>query len=139
MTYDLFAQAADTAAEATTASWSREVNPVDVVEAPDWLPPPSDLVAARGLYSFTAAPGATLHRAELQNPSTGERLWSVTIFDGSTTFSLPDLSPDPLPPGTVKLQVSALTIPGLDLESFSFDAAKARRTAMATASTAFER
>ena len=42
------------------------------------------------------APAATVHGAELQTMD-GQRLWSITIFDGTTSFTLPGLSPDPLP------------------------------------------
>ena len=54
-------------------------------------------VAAARTRSARSA-GATLHGGEIQD-MTGERVWSITIFDGSTSFTLPGLSPDPLPAG----------------------------------------
>jgi len=141
MTYDLDARAQSANAEIdpTTESWVRDAKVSDTVAVPDWLPPPSGVSATRGIYGFTAVPGATLHAAELQNASSGARLWSVTIFDGSTSFTLPDLAPDPLPPGTVKLQVSALAIPGINLEAIALHDAMQKRTARSTAALTFRR
>jgi len=68
-------------------------------------------------------PGATVQGAEIQDGS-GNRLWSVTLFDGSTSFTLPGLSPDPLPTGALQFQASALLIPGIDLGNFTLDDAR---------------
>ena len=67
--------------------------------------------------------GATLHSAEFKDPNGGARTWSVTIFDGSTTFTLPGLSPNPLATssGMDTLTVSALVIPGINLGNVGFD------------------
>ena len=139
MTYDLVAraQAANAEIEPTTESWLRNANAAGVVAVPDWLPPPSGVSATRGTYVFGAVPGATLHGAELQNVATGARLWSVTIFDGSASFTLPDLAPDPLPTGAVKLQVSAFAIPGIDLGHIALDDARQKLTARSTAAITF--
>ena len=61
-----------------------------------------------------------MHGAELQTMD-GQRRWSITIFDGTTSFTLPGLSPDPLPLGTIRFAVSALRIPGVDLKNIVFD------------------
>ena len=61
-----------------------------------------------------------MHSAELQTMD-GQRRWAITIFDGSTSFTLPGLSPDPLPLGTIRYAVSALRIPGVDLRNLVFD------------------
>jgi hypothetical protein len=47
--------------------------------------------------------------------------WSVLLLDGASSFSLPTLSPDVLPPGTLELRVQAYEIPGLNPVSFSTD------------------
>jgi len=78
------------------------------------------LTVSSGTYSFTPAAGASLHGAELQT-ATGERRWSITIFDGSTSFTLPGLSPDPLPAGGLLFEASALKIPGVDVGNFKLD------------------
>jgi hypothetical protein len=53
----------------------------------------------------------------------GQRRWSITIFDGSTSFTLPGVTPDPLPIGTLRFQVSALRIPGANLQDVAFESA----------------
>jgi len=39
----------------------------------------------------------------------------------TTSFTLPGLSPDPLPLGTLRFAVSALRIPGVDVKNIVFD------------------
>src|SRR5262249_10473482 len=106
-TVDLLAQAqsAKGQAEPATLSWLRGVNAAATVAVSSWLPPPASLSPAGGTFSFTPVLGATLHSAELKNAA-GDRVWSVTIFDGSTSFTLPGLSPDPIPLGTISYDVS---------------------------------
>ena len=76
--------------------------------------------------------------AELQT-ATGERRWSITIFDGSTSFTLPGLSPDPLPLGSIGYAVSALRIPGADLADVAFDDLADRLTDIATDQITYSR
>jgi hypothetical protein len=132
-TYDLLAQAQKSKTEGApaTLSLSHHVNAAATVAVPTWLPAPTALSTAGGTFSFAAVAGASLHSAELQD-STGARAWAITIFDGSTSFTLPGLSPDPLPLGTVKYQVSALAIPGIDLGNVSFEDAKDKVNAISS-------
>jgi hypothetical protein len=88
-----------------------------------WLPPPSNILVNGGTYSFSAVTGATVAGGEIQNMQ-GQRVWSITVFDGSTSFSLPGLSPDPLPAGTLTFEASALKIPGVDVNNFKLDDAR---------------
>jgi hypothetical protein len=120
--YDMLAQAIDdpTKSLPATLTWLRNVNPSTTVAVTSWLPPPTGVTMANGVFSFTPASGATLHSAELQTMD-GQRRWAITIFDGSTSFTLPGLSPDPLPLGTIRYGVSALRIPGVDLTNIVFD------------------
>ena len=101
-------------------SWLRGVNPSATVAVTSWLPPPSAIAMTGGTFSFTPVAGATVHGAELQTMD-GQRRWSITIFDSTTSFTLPGLSPDPLPLGTIRFAVSALRIPGVDLKNIVFD------------------
>src|SRR4029079_1006932 len=103
-----------------TITLLRNVNPSSTVAVTSWLPPPTGVATSNGVFSFTPASGATLHAAELQTMD-GQRRWAITIFDGSTSFTLPGLSPDPLPLGTIRYAVSALRIPGVDLRNLVFD------------------
>lgn len=130
-TYDLLAQARDATdkPDPSTLAWSHGVDPSATVSMSAWLAPPSGISASAGTFGFSPVPGATLHGAEIQTTA-GERLWSITIFDGSTSFTLPGLTPDPIPAGTNALAVSALEIPGIDLANVSFDDARDRLTAL---------
>jgi hypothetical protein len=101
----------------------RGVNAAATVTVAAWMPPPTTLSTASGTFSFSPVSGATLHAGELRD-SAGARAWSITIFDGSSSFTLPGLTPDPVPIGTITFVASALQIPGIDLGNVSFDDAK---------------
>jgi hypothetical protein len=120
--YDMLATAIDdpTKAIPATITWLRNVDPSSTVAVSSWMPPPTAITMSGGVFSFTPAAGATLHGAELQTMD-GQRRWSITIFDDTTSFTLPGLSPDPLPLGTIRYAVSALKIPGADLKNVVFD------------------
>ena len=122
--YSLIAQAQDSQTQKRPSSlaWLHEVNVASTVALASWLAPPSNIAVTAGTYSFTAAPGATLHGGEIQ--SLDGRVWSITIFDGTTSFTLPGLSPDPLPVGTLTFEASALQIPGIDLGNVKLDDAR---------------
>ncbi len=134
--YDLLAsaQATMTAAEPSSLTWMHGVGATSPVAVSPWLPAPTGISASGGRYSFVPVTGATLHSAEFKDPSSGMRTWSVTIFDGSTTFTLPGLSPDPLatPSGMDTLTVSALVIPGINLGNVGFDDATQKLTGLST-------
>ena len=120
--YDMLASAIDdpTKSLPATTTWLRGVDPSATVAVPSWMAPPSAITMTGGRFSFTPVAGATLHGAELQTMD-GQRRWSITILDGSTSFTLPGLSPDPLPLGTIRYAVSALKIPGFDAKDIVFD------------------
>ena len=130
----LIAQARDATdkAEPGTLRWLRGVNAASATTTVDsWLLPPSSIAAASGTFSFAAVAGATLHGAEIRSMA-GERLWSVSIFDGSTSFTLPGLSPAPIPAGMTRLQTSALQIPGISLTNVRLDDARDKITALSS-------
>jgi hypothetical protein len=131
--YDLLAKAQDAANkdQPATLSWLHGVNPSVTVTAKPWLPPPAALTATAGRYGFGATAGADLTAVEFANPG-GDRVWSVTILDGSTAFTLPGLMPDPLPAGMVAMTVSAIQVPGVDLANFNNDDARDTLTALAS-------
>ncbi len=130
--YSLIAQAQDSQTQKRPSSlaWMHEVNVASTVALSTWLPPPSNILVSGGTYSFSAVTGATLHGGEIQN-MLGGRVWSITIFDGSTSFTLPGLSPDPLPAGTLTFEASALKIPGIDLHNVQLDDARDKIAAIA--------
>jgi hypothetical protein len=83
-----------------------------------FLAAPSGLSATGGTYKFTAAAGASLHDAQLRT-SAGTVLWNVSILDGSTSFALPALTPDPLPTGKLTLAITAADIASFDPGHFA--------------------
>jgi len=134
--YDLLAsaQATMTAAEPASLTWMHGVSVTSPVALTPWLPAPTGIAASGGQYSFVPVTGATLHSAEFKDPTGGGRTWSVTIFDGSTRFTLPGLSPNPLATssGMDTLTVSALVIPGVNLGNVGFNDAAQKLTGLST-------
>jgi hypothetical protein len=139
--YDLLAQAQATmtAGEPGTLTWMHGVNVGPTVALASWLSPPTGIAASGGTYSFVPVTGATLHSAEFKDPTGGGRTWSVTIFDGSTTFTLPGLLPNPLATssGMDTLTVSALVIPGVDLTNVGFNEAEQKLTGLSSDQISF--
>jgi hypothetical protein len=113
--YDLFANLKDEKdkPQPSSIAWAHGVDPTKTVTSLPWLAPPTGLKADGGTYSFTPTAGATVHGGELLT-SAGKRAWSITIFDGTTSFTLPGVSPDPLPAGQAQFVASALVIPGFE-------------------------
>jgi hypothetical protein len=120
--YDFIGQARDAADQPlpATTTWLRNVDPSSTAQVTSWMPPPTVIAMSTGTFSFAPVSGATVHGAELQTMD-GQRRWSITIFDGSSSFTLPGVTPDPLPLGTTRFVVSALKIPGADLDDIAFD------------------
>jgi hypothetical protein len=115
----------------SSLAWLHGVNIDSTVALSSWLPPPSRISVTNGTYAFTGVAGATLHSGEIQN-MLGNRVWGITILDGSTSFTLPGLSPDPIPVGTVNFQAQALQIPGTDLGNFKIDDVKDKIAAISS-------
>ncbi len=83
-----------------------------------WLPAPTQLAGPAGAYGFTPAAGATLHSATFARAD-GSTVWTVSLLDGSSSFHLPALTPDPLGTGTLKFTVTAADVPGFDPAGFT--------------------
>ncbi|MDB4956487.1 MAG: hypothetical protein JWO36_4056, partial [Myxococcales bacterium] len=45
-------------------------------------------------------------------------LWNITVLDGTTSFSLPALSPDPIGSGSITFAVTAADVPSFDATKF---------------------
>jgi hypothetical protein len=138
--YGLIASAVDAAdkPQPATLTWLRNIDIATTVSVSGWLAPPAALTMSAGRFSFSPVAGATLHSAELQTLD-GQRRWSITIFDGSTSFTLPGLSPDPLPLGSLRFAVSALRIPGVDFADIAFDDLGDKLTDIATDTITYAR
>jgi hypothetical protein len=127
--YDFLAQAlvAKGQTQPSTLSWSHAVDASQTVAAPAWTPPPSAITASSGTYSFGAVAGASVQGGELQTAA-GKRAWSITILDGTTSFTLPGVSPDPLPVGPAIFVASALVISDFDPTNAKFDDLRSKLT-----------
>jgi hypothetical protein len=131
--YDLLAQSliAKGQDQPSTLSWMHAVDPAQTVVAPAWTPPPTALMASGGTYSFGAVAGASVQGGELRTVA-GKRAWSITIFDGTTSFTLPGVSPDPLPTGPALFVASALVLDGFDPMNARFDDLRSELTHLAS-------
>lgn len=87
------------------------------VDLGPWLPLPSGLAEAGGEYSFAPVDGASLHTFSMRTAN-GE-VWGGALLDGRTSFTLPGISPDPLP-SAYDMQIGAFDGP-LDVEDFRID------------------
>lgn len=87
------------------------------LSAGSWLAAPSGTPTRTG-GSWTAPAGATVHGLEYRQGAT--RIVNVTVFDGTTQLTLPDMIA--MPSGSLTVDLSAIGAPGLDVTSFSLDA-----------------
>jgi Carboxypeptidase regulatory-like domain len=83
-----------------------------------WLAAPTQLSAGGGSYGFSPPGGAALAYATF-TAAGGQVAWNVAVLDGTISFQLPALSPDPLGTGSVTLAVTAADIPGFDPGHFA--------------------
>ncbi len=79
------------------------------------MAPPS---VTRTGASWTNAAGGTVHAIEISSGTT--RALNVTVFDGATRITIPDLIA--LPSGSLSVTVNAIGAPGLDVGNFALDA-----------------
>ncbi len=83
-----------------------------------WLSPPTGLTATRTGASWTAVAGALVQGVDFDQDST-HHILSVTAFDGSTSFTIPDML---ALPSTGALTVKGTALGGsLDVTSFGID------------------
>jgi hypothetical protein len=131
--YDFIAKAQDAKDkdQPGTLSWLHGVDASKTVAAPSWVAPPTNLQVMNGTYSFTPAVGAAVSGGELRTMD-GKHAWSITIFDDTKSFTLPGVSPDPLPAGPAVYAASGLVIPGFKANDVKFDDLSDTLTAIAT-------
>jgi hypothetical protein len=91
------------------------------LSAGEWLPAPSGTPTRNG-GSWTQVAGATVQGIEYKQGST--RVANISVFDGTTQVTLPDLVV--LPSGTLTATLQAIGAPGLDVANFSLDADRAK-------------
>ena len=136
-TYDVVALATPSATVATPYSTVLQ-NGVTLpsVTIDPFLAAPTGLSASNGTYKFTAVSGASLDDARLTK-SDGTVLWNVSILDGSTSFALPTLSPDPLPTGKLTLAITAADVGSFDAGHFAVPDITSRLHRASGATTTF--
>lgn len=87
-----------------------------------WLAPPASVTVTRTTAAWSAVPGATVTGIEYtQGSATVTHLLSATVFDGSTSLTIPDLVALPVT-GIIDAKLSAIGATGLDVSSFGLDA-----------------
>ncbi|MCC6999114.1 MAG: carboxypeptidase regulatory-like domain-containing protein [Deltaproteobacteria bacterium] len=128
--YDVTAQAlAPDPSNAQSLALQRNVALGAGVNVTSWLAPPSQLTANPGLlaFGFTASTGASVHAMNILAPAVGgaSSVWRLTFFDGTTAVTLPALTPDPFPAGgaPLRLEATAIDVPGLNLQRFQSEVA----------------
>jgi hypothetical protein len=136
--YDLFAKAQDSQVQDQpgTVAWSHDVDPSKPVMSLAWLAPPTAIKVEGGTFSFTPTAGASVQGGELLTKA-GKRAWSITIFDDTTSFTLPGVSPDPLPAGEARFAASALVIPGFKSNDVAFQNLQETLTHLASDAVTF--
>jgi len=114
------AQAAANTAYPQSTIFLRNAQPAMSQIGP-WLAPPTSFRASENTYSFQPAEEALLHTVTLlQEGTSGATLaWKVFVLDGSSSVSLPALSPSPLPLGAVTMRVEAVAGPTVNLQDFA--------------------
>ncbi len=135
--YDLWLAALPSATQPFPNSrvLKERADPAQPVTAATWLPVPTDLAVSGGLYSFTSPAGANYRFSDFTVGS--ELVWTVGLFDGSTSFRLPSLTPDPMPAGTIYWYCSAVEVPGWTPADFSIAATLQAPTSWSAASITF--
>jgi hypothetical protein len=137
-TYDLLAtaQATKSASHPQSTAWVHGFSTSATAAVTAWQLPPTGLTAQGASFSFEPAPGATVHSAEFQDGN-GNRLWDVTILDGSTSFDSLYVDAFPAGTGTVTMVVTGLTIPGVDLTNVQFQQVAKQLTAASSDQVTF--
>jgi hypothetical protein len=77
------------------------------------------------------------HTAQLTR--SGDTLWNIAVLDGSTTISLPALTPDPLGSGAADVAITAADAPSFNAKSFDVPAVRREMTRAAGAKGTFTR
>jgi hypothetical protein len=109
-------------------AWDKVGPEIDLLRPPRCGPRPAGHLSrvagsslrprGRGRPLLHPAAEADYHTVELRG-STGSLRWTVVLLDGSSSFALPEVTPDPLPQGQVSMRVNAFDVPGLDTRDFS--------------------
>ncbi len=128
--YDLIAQAQATAMDERpkSLSWQRNVNIASTIAVSSWLPPAANLTAtpATRTFSHGGVTGATVMGIDLTENATvnmEKPIWTILAFDGTTSVTLPTLTPDPLPAtgAKMKMKVTGIDLGSANIQNFKID------------------
>lgn len=101
---------------------------------PAWLGQPT-AVTGGSTFSFTGTGAYVTAQISRQK----QPLWDVTILDGSTSFTLPTLSPDPIGSGAADFAVNLTDAAGFQASAFDVATATKSLARVAGAQTSFTR
>jgi hypothetical protein len=136
--YDVVGVASPPGAAAAPYSTTieRGAAPGSVQLAP-WLPAPAQLAVSGDTVTFADVGPDAVRYATFERG--GTRLWTVSILDRSTSFTLPAVTPDPLGTGTIELEITAADVGAYDASDFHVDDFTAGLARAAGATTTFTR
>jgi hypothetical protein len=134
-TYDVVALATPPGASAMpySTTFTRGVTPASVTLGA-WHPTVTQVAMNGRTGSFTAT--GPVRYASIRRADRGI-VWSVSLLDGASTFTLPARSPDPLPAGALTLEITAAELPAFDAGNFRVTALSTTLTRASGASAAF--
>ena len=84
----------------------------------EFLDIPSGVSNSGDTYSFSGASSASTHFVALADAS-DNLAWTVLILDGSTSFTLPAISPDPRAGRSLQVRVTAADLAGFNPSNFT--------------------
>ena len=106
------------------------------IQLAPWLPAPTAVTATGNTFSFSTVGPDAIRYATFERGTT--RLWTVTILDRSSSFTLPTIAPDPLGTGTIELEITAADVGPYSASDFrvtDFTSALARAAGATTTFT----
>jgi len=136
-TYDLVGLATPPGAAAVPYStgFARGAAVNATAQLPAWFAPPTQVTAASGTFSFSGADGAQLRNATFSRGTT--RLWTVSLLDQSSSFTLPAVPSNPLGTGTATLEITAADLAEFDAGHFAVPSLAAALRRASGAQTTF--
>jgi hypothetical protein len=132
-TYELVALATPSATATTPFSTAFVHDVSGSATVPSFLPAPA--VATGGAIAFSG--DANFKTAQLKR--NGDTLWNLAVLDGTTSVTLPTLTPDPLGAGAAELSINNADAAGFDAKKFDIAATRKALVRAAGAKNMFTR
>lgn len=137
-TYDVVALATPPGAAAMpyATTFTRGVATGGATTALTSWPAPVSGVQMSGLTGTFANARGAVRYASIRRGD-GAIVWSVSLLDGASAFTLPELDPDPLPVGQLTLEITDADLPAFDAGQFRLDDLAAQLARASGASATF--